>query len=117
MRRRSAKEWTQLIRELERSGAAPAAFARARGIRPDTLKWWRWRLRSASKPSSLAQPNSKQVRLIAVEPVQDDAPHDRATATPVWELVSPTGHQLRVYDRRGMAVLRAALFAVIGRRR
>lgn len=117
MRRRSAKEWAQLIRELERSGADATAFARSRGIRPDTLKWWRWRLRSSRKSSSPAQPDSKQIRLLAVEPVQDSAPHDRAIATPIWELVAPSGHELRVYDRRGLSVLRAALFAVAGRRR
>lgn len=55
--------------------------------------------------------------MIAVEPVQESGCPDRTTVTPVWELVAPTGHELRVYDPRGLGVLRAALFAMTGRRR
>ena len=114
--RRTAEEWARLIRELERSGQTPVAFARARGIRPDTLKWWRWQLASrAKKPSS--RPSSPRVKLVKVQPAHDIVPRDRNAATPVWELVAPTGHELRVYDLRGLGVLRAALFAVAGGRR
>jgi hypothetical protein len=114
--RRSAAEWRQLLRELERSGETPVAFARARGIRPDTLKWWRWRLRRATKAAS-SRSRSNPVKLIAVRPAPDLAPRDRSAATPVWELVAPSGHELRVYDPRGLTVLRAALVALAGHRR
>jgi hypothetical protein len=117
--RRSAEEWEKLIREFEDSGETAAAFARARGIRPDTLKWWRWRLgreARATKPAA-SRRAAPRVRLLPVQPVHDVAPRDRETPTPVWELVAPTGYELRVYDRRGLGVLRAALSAVAGYRR
>lgn len=116
--RRTAKEWAKLIRELERSGEAPSAFARSRGIRPGTLKWWRWRLRSPSKTTALARRQPEPVRLVAVRPVENEPPRDEcSSATPVWELIAPTGHELRVYDQRGLRTLRAALVVVAGRRR
>jgi len=113
--RRTAAEWQQVLRELERSGETAVAFARARGIRPDTLKWWRWRLRSKGKRA--ASPG-RSVKLIAVDPMPESAREsaDRGE-TPVWELVAPSGHELRVYDERGLSVLHAALMAIAGNRR
>src|SRR5262245_25994137 len=121
--RRSAKEWSRLLDELERSGESPTAFARVRGIRPDTLKWWRWRLgrkikavkREKAKPAA-SRRRSNRVELIAVRPINDSA-RERASTTPVWEIISPTGHELRVYHPRGLGILRAALSAVAGTRR
>jgi transposase-like protein len=123
--RRSAREWERLIRELERSGETPASFAKARGIRPDTLKWWRWRLQSKGKAPARetkatvrARRQPKHVRLVAIKPVYDQESRERSIApTPVWELLAPTGHTLRVYDLRGLAVLKVALAAVAGNRR
>ncbi|MCC7073947.1 MAG: hypothetical protein IT383_21745 [Deltaproteobacteria bacterium] len=115
-RRRTAEEWSRLLRELERSGQTPEIFARARGIRVGTLKWWRWRLAGGPKSSSVPA-RTKRVQLIAIRPVPDSATPERSAATPVWELVAPTGHELRVYDPRGLGVLKAALFAVAGGRR
>lgn len=115
-RRRTAAEWSRLLRELERSGQSPSVFARARGIRPGTLKWWRWRLNRETK-GALARPREGRVQLIAVHPAPDSAPPDRTTATPVWELLAPTGHELRVYDPRGLVVLKTALFAIARGRR
>lgn len=115
--RRNAKEWARLIRELERSGQTPRAFARARGIRPETLTWWRWRLRSEGKQA--AGPKATRVKLVAVTPSASE-PDDRsagADAAPAWELTSPSGHTLRVYDRAGLGVLEAALSALAGTRR
>ena len=116
-RRRTAEEWGRLLRELERSGQALAAFARARGICVDTLKWWRWRLGRETK-GARRRPRASQVQLVAVQPAAVLEPPDRNPTTPVWELIAPTGHELRVYDARGLGVLKAALFAVArGRRR
>jgi hypothetical protein len=110
--RRSAKDWSRLIRELKRSGEEPAAFAKARGIRPQTLQWWRWRLGAGTKTARPARP--PRVQLVAVE-AEEEAPV--ASGTPVWELVTPAGHALRVYDARGLGVLSEALSAVAGGRR
>jgi hypothetical protein len=115
-RRRTAAEWSQLIHELQQSGQTPAAFARARGIRPDTLKWWQWRLARETKTPPLRR-RSSRVKLIAVQPAKETTADGRNTATPVWELVAPSGHELRVYDPRGLAVLKAALFVLVGNRR
>jgi hypothetical protein len=113
----TSAEWAELLRELERSGQSPATFARSRGIRPDTLKWWRWRLGRKIK-SGKPRPATSRVKLLAVEPARELDARDRSIATPVWELVAPSGHELRVYDPRGLGVLKAALFAVArGRRR
>jgi transposase-like protein len=114
--RRSAWEWQRLIRELERSGETVASFAKARGIRPDTLKWWRWRLQSKAKAAPVRR-RSAQVKLVAITPEYETASRERdVVATPVWELLAPTGHTLRVYDPRGLGVLKAALAAVAGSR-
>lgn len=115
-RRRSAAEWGRLIREQEQSGQTATAFARARGIRPDTLKWWRWRLGQKPKAKRSAR-KAPSVKLISVQPIDDGRAAGGNTPTPVWELVAPTGHELRVYDRAGLGVLRAALIAVTGGRR
>lgn len=114
-RRRRAKDWARLVGEWERSGQAAGEFAAARGLRPRTLVWWRWRLRRERKAppkSKAARPGS--VQLVRVQ-VQDEG---RAEATALggevaWELVAPSGHLLRVYGR-GSEWLCEALAAVMG---
>lgn len=111
-RRRRAKDWARLVGEWERSGQAAGEFAAARGLRPRTLVWWRWRLRRGRKASNAARPGS--VQLVRVQ-VRDEG---RAEATALggdvaWELVAPTGHVLRVYGREA-ELLREALAALMG---
>lgn len=70
-RRRSASEWESLILQWEASGEELDRFCRRQGLRPATLRWWRWRLggsgRServfASQPTSAASPGFAEVRL------------------------------------------------------
>lgn len=112
--RRSAKEWASLIRQLERSDESVGAFAAARGIRPETLSWWRWRLGRKTKPRTKRQTRASLVKLVAVQPAPDLDPPGGGAATPVWELIAPSGYELRVYDSRGLAALEKALFAVSG---
>lgn len=120
-RRRSASEWANLIRELERSGKPLREFARGRGIRPDTLKWWCWRLGAGkarkAKAHRVKPKRDTRVRLLEVEPVSERKSQEAQPVVPVWELVAPSGHALRVYDRAGLRVLKAALSAVSGTRR
>jgi hypothetical protein len=112
--RRSAEQWAGLIRQLERSGQTVKAFASARGIRPDTLKWWQWRLRREARlRTKKSEPT--RVKLLAIAP--DEPSHEGATQTPVWEVVAPTGHVLRVYGRDGSDTLETALAAVTGNER
>lgn len=114
--RRSAKEWERLIGELERSGQSAATFARARGIRSETLTWWRWRLRSQKKRRPV-RVKAAPVKLVAVEPTAVVADDRKSDGAPAWELTSPSGHTLRVYDRGGLDVLEAALSAIASPRR
>lgn len=43
--RRSREEWQSLVGELRDSGVRVADFARRKGLRVNTLQWWRWKLR------------------------------------------------------------------------
>jgi transposase-like protein len=51
-RRRSAAEWRRLLLELAQSGEGEGRFCRRHGVRPATLKWWRWRLACGGLPEA-----------------------------------------------------------------
>lgn len=55
-RRRSREEWSELIAELEQSGEAAESFCSRRRLHPQTLQWWRWRLRA----STVGEPRGKR---------------------------------------------------------
>jgi transposase len=114
-RRRSAAEWKELVTTWERSGQSAARFAIARGIRPGTLSWWRWRLsrgaaargkqggRHKARRGGEAHP-----RLVAVEV------HANEAGTPgleqvAWELETCRGVVLRVRGDLSMAQLELVL--------
>lgn len=44
MGRRTAEDWSRLVRSWERSGQTCAEFCAARGVNRHTLSWWKWRL-------------------------------------------------------------------------
>lgn len=58
--KRTRAEWRELITEFEGSGQSAAAFAARRDIHPDTLRWWRQRLR---KESAVLAPRFVEVAL------------------------------------------------------
>lgn len=93
-----------------------AAFASKRGLRRDTLVWWRWHLRRGEKPKA-AKPTA--VQLVPVEIEADPAVVDRSRAEVAWEIAAPSGHVLRVYERGATPMLREALNLVArgGRKR
>jgi hypothetical protein len=110
MARRSAQDWARLIREFERSGQRLGAFAAARGIRPETLSWWRWRLGRKQKAGQ-GPKKPARVRLVSVEATEsmDGATFERV----VCELVTPSGYTLRVFDVTAVTeVLRATVAAM-----
>jgi hypothetical protein len=112
--RRSSEEWKRLVGEWQRSGRSAAEFCRARGLSERTLAWWRWRLRTAATPA--VPPASRgAVRLVPVEvePVADDEEDYEDGSEPAWELETPEGVVLRVYDDGLADVLRAAVAAVL----
>lgn len=65
--RRSREQWVAILRAFERSGQPVTRFCAKRQIRPDTLKWWRWRLREAS--SVEVGTEREAVRLVPIDVV------------------------------------------------
>lgn len=123
-RRRSARQWASVIREFEASGETAASFAGERGIRKDTLLWWRWRLgrqghRQAKRAAKMTP--TARVKLVAVDPVHDRSQRSAGAGvcvdTPAWEVLAPSGYVVRVYERDSMDVLRVTLAAIARVRR
>jgi len=86
--RRTREEWSDLVAEFEASGDSLERFCAKRRVRVATLKWWRWRLRTAERVS--AQVGERGVRLLAVDVV------DRAPLPPAAVAVFVSGAELRV---------------------
>jgi len=63
--RRSREDWEKLFDVFEKSGQSAKEFCRSRRIRPDTFKWWRWRL---------ARPADAAMSAIELVPVDVKAP-------------------------------------------
>lgn len=117
-RRRSAREWGRLVREWKQSGETAAQFAWKRGLSERTLVWWQWRLKQPDRPASgrgRAPQRGGAIQLVPVEIEASPEPEPRAAEGDLaWELVSPSGHVLRVYERGAVRALEQAL-AVVAR--
>ena len=106
--RRSARDWSLLVRAWKRSGVGRAEFAATHGVAPARLSWWRWRLeRDRNATSERSDARASSVKLVRVE-VQDENAED-VPARIAWELVAPSGHTLRVYAGGSAETLRAAI--------
>jgi hypothetical protein len=75
--------------------------------------WWRWRLKQEAGPVKKATKTAKtspptSVHLVPVH-FETACGDDQDLA---WELVAPSGHVLRVYERGGVGMLREALALV-----
>lgn len=93
-----------MVRAWKRSGFGRAEFAAIHGVSPGRLSWWRWRLdrdrRDATARSSVD--GAPPIELVRVEVTE---PRERATtARAAWELTTPSGHTLRVFDGDGEAL-------------
>jgi len=107
-RRRSAREWAQLIAAWEKSGRSAADFAAAQGVAPGRLAWWRWKLSSQSPTPT------EDLRLVAVD-IAATAPAPATTMDTTalaWELATASGEVLRVYRAIAPADLAAVLLAM-----
>jgi hypothetical protein len=109
-KRRGVQEWSRLVRAWKRSGLRRAEFAATHGIAASTLSWWKWRLdraRAAAATTRRSERDPPAVKLVRVEVQGEEA--EQAPARVAWELESPSGHTLRVYEGAGGESLRAAI--------
>ena len=90
--RRSRQQWEAIIGTFERSGQTLARFCGLRGIRPETLKWWQWHLRSKAAGIAESASAGDDVRLVAIDVVA--TPATGAAVTTLAILVA--GAELRV---------------------
>ena len=44
MRTPTARKWASVLAEAEDSELSMREFARSRGVNPNTLAWWKWKL-------------------------------------------------------------------------
>jgi hypothetical protein len=63
--KRARAQWRELVTEFEASGLTAEAFAAGRDLHPDTLRWWRHRLRR-EEPTALLAPRFVPIALPAV---------------------------------------------------
>jgi hypothetical protein len=105
--RRSAAEWAEIVESWERSGIGAKAFAARVGLRPGTLTWWRWRLRTP-------RVRAEQLRLVRVDvPRPTERPSGDSSEPVGWQLVTKAG-ALRVEGHLGAAELSMILAALMG---
>ncbi|MBK9386623.1 MAG: transposase [Planctomycetes bacterium] len=55
--RRSRADWRRLLSRQAHSGLSIAEFCRREGVRPQSLSWWRWKLRTAEEQAADRAPN------------------------------------------------------------
>jgi hypothetical protein len=55
--RRSRADWRRLLSRQAHSGLSIAEFCRREGVRPQSLSWWRWKLRAAAERPTDVTPN------------------------------------------------------------
>ena len=81
MHRQPRRFWEKLVAEVEREGSV-GEVARRRGVKPRTLTWWCWKLRTerSSTPGSSAEP-----RLLPIV-LRDTTPQWSAVPTVVVEV-------------------------------
>ena len=51
MQTHTARRWAAILDEAERSELTNREFARRAGVNPNTLAWWKWRLRRTPRPA------------------------------------------------------------------
>jgi len=106
-KRRSRAEWELLVTEMEASGQSVARFSARRGLKPETLQWWRWQLRRASPVAGNARPT---IRLLPVGMVESAASADVGTPALVEVFLGDIGVRVPVGTEPGyVAALIAAL--------
>jgi len=107
--RKGRNQWVKIVTAFERSGLSVEDFCARRGIKPGTLRWWRWQLgdREPVAPTS-------DVRMVAVDMVAAGSGFAPA-AGPRGLVISVAGVSVHVESGTDIAYI-AALVAELGRR-
>ena len=93
--RRSAAEWTEIVRSWRASGETARQYASNHGLNAGTLKWWS---RRVSKPA--AEPVSRFAKVVVKPP---------AVTGSELEVVAPSGHRVVVRGAVDAGCLRDVL--------
>lgn len=70
--------WARILEDAEASELTQSAFARANGINPRTLSWWKWKLRQEPEPGG-AEGDEHPVGVDFVEVLMAPAPPPQAS--------------------------------------
>ena len=112
--RRSAAQWALLLKAWEKSGETAKAFAKARGIAPRSLAWWKWRLRN--QPPGPTRNAPQEMRLVGVQVEPPPGRAEAPSAPAAWELVTARGDVLRVYPGTACSDILDVIQAIASRR-
>jgi hypothetical protein len=100
-----------LVKAWKASGESAAVFAASRGVAPQTLTWWKWRLSHRAEPPRVDEHDERaEMRLVAV---QVEPPRAGAEATAAWEFITGRGDVLRVYAGTVSSELVAVVQAIV----
>jgi hypothetical protein len=106
--RRSPEQWSAVLDELSGSGESVESFCRRRGIRRETLYWWRWKLGTSRRSSA----SHAGVRLLPVS-VSSDGRFESAVAHGV--VIHVAGLQVHVEPGTDVAYVASLVEAIRSR--
>ena len=91
MKRKTAQEWSDLVRRWQRSGETAKAFGARAGVSPGQLSWWRWHLKRGPQAKVAAVASSRALVKAPSSPVLEFLPVRLPAPTTVCEV--PCGHE------------------------
>lgn len=112
MRRRSRREWAQVVGAWKRSGLSATEFGKRRRVLPATLKWWRWRLGKAGLPGPVSAAPAPEFIEVAVVPSSERGRERR----PVVAIELPGEIVIRVENGCDEETLRRVVTVLAGGR-
>jgi hypothetical protein len=114
-KRRSAAEWSTLVRQWRASGLTTKEFAARHELSAASLYWWRQRLNAGLSNRARAQESTSSLALKdSTTPVRftEVRVAKRAEVSGQLEVVARSGHVIRVHGEVDPAALRTVLAAV-----
>lgn len=81
MKRKTAQEWSDLVRRWQRSGETARDFGARQGVSPGQLSWWRWHLKRGPKAKPAAVATSRALVKAPPSPVLEFLPVRLSAAT------------------------------------